>query len=646
MAITWGGWASGSGTNQFRVGIDFEVIGTTVHFSIYGESLYPINDQVDIWWSGASTGSVTRYRWNASSGQVVLATNRSFSGSRGSAYTLNASVSDIYNGATPSHSRSVTVPALVPATPSTPTVSGVTSSSFTARTTAPASNGSAITGYEWQVSDSASSWPSGVASSTGVTQELTGYGHLANQSAYVRVRARNGVGASAWSGVRTVQMLPQGPNAVSGLTATRQSDTRINLAWTRNATSARPYSSIEIQRRSTSWTTWTAVGTAAGTATSYADTSTIADRRFSYRVRAVNAAGVSGWVEVGTVDTTPAPPTSCAAAKNSAGNITISYARGSDYPTQTEVWHLPGDGSWELLATAAAAQGGTGTYTHVSPDPGVTHQYRVRHKSAAPVLYSTYATSGVVQLAAPPAAPTVTGPGGTLDAAGAMTLTWRHNPTDSSDQTAYQVRYRLVGATTWTTLAKTTSEVSSRVFTAGTFSNGSSVELQVATWGQHATASPWSATHVAVFSATPTVVLSDPVDGDVLSTPTATVWWGYYQAQSSPQAQWQAQLLDATGEVVETLNGSSAAATATFGTVLPDASTWRVRVRVRSAAGLWSAWDTATVTVSYPLPARPIVSAVWQPDTGSVVVSVENPYAPPAPPILTRDPDGTIWFDW
>ena len=113
------------------------------------------------------------------------------------------------------------------------------------------------------------------------------------------------------------------------------------------------------------------------------------------------------------------------------------------------------------------------------------------------------AYSAYVQLPAPPAAPSKLTPNGAvLPADEAVTLSWQHNPIDSSDQVLAEVRWRTVGDE-WTTeqTPDATFEVTPE---SGDF------EWQVRTRGGHAEFGAWSPT--ATFQAInkPTVSITQP----------------------------------------------------------------------------------------------------------------------------------------
>lgn len=123
MVMHWGSWTSGY-SNNFRVGIDLTVSGTTISALYRIEAQYVANDSMTITRTGAITGSTT-FTYNQNGGTRNINT-RTRSGTRGTSYTFGARMSGIYNGAAPTISgASIRVPAAVPSRPSTPSVSNL-----------------------------------------------------------------------------------------------------------------------------------------------------------------------------------------------------------------------------------------------------------------------------------------------------------------------------------------------------------------------------------------------------------------------------------------------------------------------------------------------------------------------------------------
>jgi hypothetical protein len=406
----------------------------------------------------------------------------------------------------------------------------------------------------------------------------------------------------------------------------RVSDTQHTLSWTRNATGAAPYAGQNILRETFlngAWGSSQKIAVVSGSATSFSDTTTEARRVYRWRVQAFNSSGSATSGTSANAYTTPPPPTNCEATK-SGSDIVVTWSNGPTYGAyETQVERSSGGGAWTLIATRG---NGVTSNTDVAPSASLTQQYRVRHRTTSgTVLASAYSTSQTVQLLAPPNAPTNLAPTTIRDAASNVTLAWQHNPVDTTAQTQLQVRHRALGAGTWTEITAVTSSVSSWTLPAGTYTNGTTVEWQVRTRGQHASFGAYSSSATFPTSATPTATVNVPAEGGVVATSALTVQWGYFQAQGSPQAAYRVELRNDLGQTVEVATGVGEVFFRTMATPLPDGSSWSVRVEVTSAAGLTSVVDSNAFTVVYTLPPTPVAAVQWDPETASTGVTVTIP---------------------
>lgn len=434
-----------------------------------------------------------------------------------------------------------------------------------------------------------------------------------------------------WGGTPTVSYSGaapvSAPAAPTPTSVVRTSDTQHTVNWSLGATSGAPYQSQQVQRRvyDGAWSGWATVATLSGSATSYTDSTTAANRIIEWRIVAINSAGTATSTEARAL-TTPAPPTSVVAARSELGDIVVTVGEPSA-PYNEKRWtieHSPdGGSSWSVLATDLDRF--ELVQTHVAPSPSDPHVYRARTYNeqegmTGDGLASTWVASNAVVLTAAPNAPTGLGPSAPGDATEARTLVWTHNSSDTSPQSKYQVRYRVDGGA-WVELSAVTSAAGLASLAGGTWSNPSLVEWQVRTWGAHVDPSPYSATAAFALSARPTATISSPDDGGTVDASAVTVGWAYYDAESTAQTAWRAELLGATGTVVEALSGAGIAGDATFATVLANGSAWTVRVQVADAAGLWSDWDSASFTVDYALPPTPTLAHTWDAESGRVYLT-------------------------
>jgi len=392
------------------------------------------------------------------------------------------------------------------------------------------------------------------------------------------------------TGTLTVPSLPRIP---TGLTVTRVSDMQQSLGWTRVGT----YTSVIVQRQ-TDDGAWQQVGVAAGNAASFTDATTVANRKYTYRVAGTTAAGQSGWSNSSTVFTTPAAPVGASAAR-SGNDIVVSVSGVPLWASSFDVR----DGA-TIVGTSVSLP-----WTHAAPNPALPHTYQVRGNVGA-LVGDWSAASNTVQLISPPNAPTGLDPNGGVRASDEdVVFQWVHNPVDSSAQTAYELRHR-VGAGAWTTLTGTTASTRSVLLSVA------SHEWQVRTRGTHADFSPWSAVAVVDVIGRPGVAVVQPdIEWEASILP---VVWSWLQAQGRPQSAWQAELSQA-GVVLETREGSGAETTMTFARRLTEGS-WTVRVRAATGE-VWSVWAAATFDVVFDPPATPTISAIWDESQGGVTIT-------------------------
>ena len=181
--------------------------------------------------------------------------------------------------------------------------------------TAPASNGgAAISGYKIEVSsDAGSTWSNLVANtaSTATTYSQT-TGLTAGTTRHYRVSAINSAGTSGLSNVDSATTAAAtAPGAPTGLSATANGQTRIDLSWTAPASDGgSPITGYKIEVSSDAGSIWTDLEANTGsTGTTYSHTGLSAGTTRHYRVSAINLAGTSGVsnVDSATTGTNRAP---------------------------------------------------------------------------------------------------------------------------------------------------------------------------------------------------------------------------------------------------------------------------------------------------------------------------------------------------
>lgn len=384
------------------------------------------------------------------------------------------------------------------------------------------------------------------------------------------------------------------PVAPSSLSVARSSDSVHSLSWTRGST----YTGAVVQR-ATDGGAWAEIARPAGNVSSFTDQTTQANRKYDYRVAGLNARGQSGWSNTFTVYTTPAAPAALAAEKVGF-NIAVTATGLPPYATAYDVYDN---------GVLVGADVTSFPWTHVTPDTGVTHTYTVKSKRSSLVSAFSGASNTVQLLAAPNAPANLTPNGGTVASDAFLTLTWTHNPVDTTAQTAAEVEYRYQPSGTWLP-GSGVGSTSAMVF--GYPAAGSVLEWRVRTKGDHPDWSPWSAVATVDAITRPGVAVTDPAGAVGISY--AVAEWTWAQAQSRPQSAWKSELIR-NGVLVEAATGSGPATSHAFTTPLIDGGTYTVRAQA-AAGDVWSAWGVETFTTIFPPPAAPDVIASWVESTG------------------------------
>lgn len=212
-----------------------------------------------------------------------------------------------------------------------------------------------------------------------------------------------------------------------------------------------------------------------------------------------------------------------------------------------------------------------------------------------------------------PNAPLLTSPinSTVIDLALTQPLAWTFSDVDPGDtQSAYDLRYRVVGAGAWTTVSDTSADqfrdIAAATFTAANF------EWQVRTYDALGAVGPYSASEfftAATAPAAPTITA--PADGANVGVTAAVIW------TAAAQTHYQARTVaDSAGSPdTGTVYTDTGAIASIVGrpTVVAFAVVNRyehVQVRIQSS-GLWSPWASVRVHAIYtaPVPGTFVVAA-------------------------------------
>lgn len=418
---------------------------------------------------------------------------------------------------------------------------------------------------------------------------------------------------------------------------------RLAVSWVPDYTDSAggyPWSGVYVWRWDNVSNVWTKIATVGPSATSYTDSTVAGDREYKYGIQPFNASGSPARADTESKFTIVAPHTNVTWAK-ATSDVVVSWAQASTLPVATQVWVSRGGAAYALAATVTA---GLTSYTDPAPNPAVTHKYAL-----LPVLTgaisTVYSYSTMVQLQAPPLAPTAVVPSGVAvdPEAGTVTATWAHNPVDGTAQTAYEHQVKVAGGA-YVSSGKVTSASSSRTLSGLT--RGGTYVHQVRTWGQHADPSPWSAEESFPTGAAPEVGITYPTAADHGKS-TLDAAWTYYDLEANTHTASRVELW--TGGVRVHTATLAGVTTHTLAFELANLTEYLFRTQVRDSTGLWSVWAEVTFSTDFVAPTTPTLTASFSEDTGSALLEISNPDADgvtavePVSNSVWRSIDGGDW---
>jgi subtilisin len=174
------------------------------------------------------------------------------------------------------------------------------------------------------------------------------------------------------------------PAAPANLAATAVSSSQINLTWTDSDTET----GFKIERcTGASCTNFAQIATVGANVTSYANTGLTASTSYSYRVRAYNAAGDSGYSNTASAVTqaapaVPAAPTNLAATAASKSQINLSWKDNATNETGFRIERCKGSTCTNFTQIATVGANVT-TYANTGLSANTTYRYRVRAYNAS-----------------------------------------------------------------------------------------------------------------------------------------------------------------------------------------------------------------------------------------------------------------------
>lgn len=428
-------------------------------------------------------------------------------------------------------------------------------------------------------------------------------------------------------------IVPKKPNAPTGCTASRSTDTRAVVSWTFGAydeTNMPDYALIE---RQTDAGSWVQIASPWASVSSYVDNSISANHRYRYRVRWSNGAGYSAYSTSGYIYTTPAAPTKVTPTKVSDGVVEVAATVSAPYATGYDVERSTDSGStWTSIATNASLP-----YTDSISAPTV--RYRVR--SVRGSLASAWKQSADIAADVPPLAPTITAKPSAITASGtACTISWTPNHPDGSAQSQAQV---LVTAPDSTQTTATLGAMTSYTFTPDSVGIWTA---QVRTHGLAASWGAWSQTIEWRMADRPIVAITDPASDvtEVDDLPLLIAW--DVTDVSGVSSQKVTVALDGDAVYTRTPATSVRSLQVTrYDAAFEDGEAYTISIRVVNGYGL----DTTAVrtfAIGWDLPSVPDITVEeGEGASASITVGTGPGSTVPTESITVQRvaPDGSAW---
>lgn len=447
----------------------------------------------------------------------------------------------------------------------------------------------------------------------------------------------NGTSTSARAYIQfTVPALP--PSATT-LTATRNSDTSVSLAWT-EASGVKESVRVE---RSTDGAAYSEIASVAGTATSWTDSTTSADHTYTYRIRYYNKNAYGAYSSTASVTMAPSAPSSISLERADATDVDVQLENTSTVATSIE-WQesLDNGATWGASSTVA----GTPVTSFTASTSGGTVLIRVRNVNA--VGESPWIVSEPIVTITPPAAPTLVSPSGVFNmAAGSVTFSWLHNPKDGSAQTAAELQYSTDGGSTWTTVSLATAQ--SYTLSPIPWAAGITVTWRARTKGADPSWGDWASSKQFTCYQVPSLTFAASKPPSTVTALPIPIQLTYSDPQGLPCAA-ASVTVQKDGKTLYsealTVTGSTLTGQITASEMLPlNGESYTITATARSGSSLQGSANMV-ITVSYTPPVEGTLGITNDPETGyaSLIVSYDNTSAPvPAESVtvIRVNPDGS-----
>ncbi|MCB0323106.1 MAG: fibronectin type III domain-containing protein [Bdellovibrionales bacterium] len=219
---------------------------------------------------------------------------------------------------------------------------------------------------------------------------------------------------------------PQAPTAPTNLSVTATTSSSIALRWSDTSNNE---TGFKIERAQGSGS-YTQIATVSSNSTTFTSSGLSAGASYSFRIRAYNGTGNSGYSNAVTgvtssAVTTPSAPSNLSASADSTTSVVLKWNDTSDNESGFKIERKVGSGSYSQITTVNA---NVTTYLSTGLARNTTYTFRVRaHNGAGNSQYTNQASAQTPQLVSIPSAPSNLSANAV--AHDAIQLTWR----DTSD---------------------------------------------------------------------------------------------------------------------------------------------------------------------------------------------------------------------
>ena len=270
---------------------------------------------------------------------------------------------------------------------------------------------------------------------------------------FYRVRAFNVDGNSAFSNQANATTLPDPPVAPGSLSAGTFSNTQINLTWTDNSNNE---DGFKIERKLNTAVTYTQIATVSTNVTIFSNTGLATNTGYSYRVRAYNTGGNSGYSNAATATTLPNPPNAPAnltATAMSNKRVDLAWADNASDELGFIVERKTGSGG--VYGVIDSVNANVTTFSNAALTGGTQYFFRVRAYNAGGASDYTNEANATTQPDVPTAPTNLTATAASNDQ---INLAWADN---SSNEDGFKIEVKIGSFGTYSEIDMVTANVTS-----------------------------------------------------------------------------------------------------------------------------------------------------------------------------------------